>query len=426
MATPDSPLLRTPLNGEHHAAGGRMVPFGGWEMPLQYTSILAEARAVRSGVGIFDVSHMARLHVRGEDATAFLDRVLTARVSALRPGRARYTFLLNEDGGIIDDGVVARPDDGSGAEDHLLLVTNAGTRPAVLAWLERWSGEFPRQRLHDATTETAMVAVQGPQAAALLDSMADGKPSALRPFACATLTLTLSQRERGLARGDTLSQRERGLAGGDTLSQGERGLAGGDTLSQGERGLEGASQGAAVSAVVSRTGYTGEDGFEVVVASGDAVALWRRLVDGGAVACGLGSRDTLRLEAGLMLSGTDVGPSTTPLEAAQDRFVNLEKEGFVGREALLRMQAAGVPRRMVGFQVLAQGIPRTGYVLSKDGDPVGEVTSGGYSPTLDTAIGLGYVAIEHSTPGTDLTVDLRGRAAPAQVVRLPFYRRPQS
>ena len=381
MTTPATPLLRTPLNAEHHAAGGRMVPFGGWEMPLQYTSILSEARAVRSGVGIFDVSHMARLHVRGEDATAFLDRVLTARVGALRPGRARYTFLLNEDGGIIDDGVVARPDDGSGAEDHLLLVTNAGTRPTVLAWLGQWSGEFPRQRLHDATTETAMVAVQGPQAAALLDGMAEGTPSAMRPFACAALTLDLSQGERGHA---------------------------------------------PVSAVVSRTGYTGEDGFEVVVAAGDAVALWRRLVDGGAVACGLGSRDTLRLEAALMLSGTDVGPSTTPLEAAQDRFVNLEKEGFVGREALLRMQEQGVPRRMVGFQVLAQGIPRSGYALSKGGVAVGEVTSGGYSPTLDMAIGLGYVAPEHSTPGTDLTVDLRGRATPARVVRLPFYRRPQS
>lgn len=370
-------LLRTPLNAEHHAAGGRMVPFGGWEMPLQYTSILTEARAVRSGVGIFDVSHMARLHVRGEDATAFLDRVLTARVAALRPGRARYTFLLNEDGGIIDDGVVARPDDGSGDEDHLLLVTNAGTRPTVLAWLERWSVEFPRQALHDATTETAMVAVQGPQAAALLDGMAEGTPSATRPFACVAMTLDLST-------------------------------------------------GAPVSAVVSRTGYTGEDGFEVVVPAADAVALWRRLVDGGAVPCGLGSRDTLRLEAALMLSGTDVGPSTTPLEAAQDRFVNLEKEGFVGREALLRLQEQGAPRRMVGFHVLAQGIPRSGYALSKDGARVGEVTSGGYSPTLDMGIGLGYVAPEHSTPGTDLTVDLRGRATPARVVRLPFYRRLQS
>ena len=354
-----------------------MVPFGGWEMPLQYTSILAEARAVRSGVGIFDVSHMARLHVRGEDATAFLDRVLTARVSALRPGRARYTFLLNEDGGIIDDGVVARLDDGSGAEDHLLLVCNAGTRATVLAWLDRWSGEFPRQQLHDATTETAMVAVQGPQAAALLDGLTQGKPSALRPFACVRLTLDLSP-------------------------------------------------GAPVSALVSRTGYTGEDGFEVVVSAGEAPALWRRLVEEGAAACGLGSRDTLRLEAGLMLSGTDVGPTTTPLEAGLDRFVNLEKEGFLGREALLRMQEQGVQRRMAGFHVLAQGIPRTGYALSKDGAPVGEVTSGGYSPTLDMAIGLGYVAIEHSTPGTDLTVDLRGRAAPARVVRLPFYRRPQS
>ena len=377
MAAPESPLLRTPLNAEHHAAGGRMVPFGGWEMPLQYTSILAEARAVRSAVGIFDVSHMARLHVRGEDATAFLDRVLTARVPALRPGRARYTFLLNEDGGIIDDGVVARIDDGSGAEDHLLLVCNAGTRSTVLAWLDRWSGEFPRQQLHDATSETAMVAVQGPQAAALLDGMAEGTPSAMRPFACVPMTLDFSS-------------------------------------------------GAPVSALVSRTGYTGEDGFEVVVPAADATALWRRLGDGGAAACGLGSRDTLRLEAALMLSGTDVGPSTTPLEAALDRFVSLEKEGFVGREALLRMQEAGVQRRMVGFHVLAQGIPRSGYSLSRAGAAVGEVTSGGYSPTLDMAIGLGYVASEHSTPGTDLTVDLRGRAAPARVVKLPFYRRPQS
>ena len=377
MAESTSPLLRTPLNAEHRAAGGRMVPFGGWEMPLQYTSILAEARAVRSGVGVFDVSHMARLHVRGEDATAFLDRVLTARVAALRPGRARYTFLLNEDGGIIDDGVVARLDAGSGAEDHLLLVCNAATRSTVLAWLDRWAGDFPRRQVHDATTETAMVAVQGPQAAALLDGMAQGTPSAMRPFACVPMTLELAT-------------------------------------------------GAPVSALVSRTGYTGEDGFEVVLPAADAPALWRRLVDEGAAACGLGARDTLRLEAALMLSGTDIGPTTTPMEAAQDRFVNLEKEGFLGREALLRTQAQGVQRRMVGFHVLGRGIPRTGYALSKDGARVGEVTSGGYSPTLDTAIGLGYVASEHATPGTDLTVDLRGRAAPARVVKLPFYRRPQS
>ena len=272
---------------------------------------------------------------------------------------------------------MARLDDGSGAEDHLLLVCNAATRSTVLAWLDQWAGEFPRQQLHDATTETAMVAVQGPQAAALLDGMARGKPSALRPFACVPMTLDLAS-------------------------------------------------GASTSALVSRTGYTGEDGFEVVAAAAEAPALWRRLVEEGAVPCGLGARDTLRLEAAFMLSGTDVGPTTTPLEAAQDRFVNLEKEGFLGREALLRMQEQGVQRRMAGFHVLAQGIPRSGYALSKDGAAVGEVTSGGYSPTLDTAIGLGYVAIEHSTPGTDLTVDLRGRAAPARVVRLPFYRRPQS
>ena len=223
-----------------------------------------------------------------------------------------------------------------------------------------------------------MVAVQGPQAAALLEGLTEGKPSALRPFACVPLTLDLSS-------------------------------------------------GGQVSALVSRTGYTGEDGFEVVVPAAAAPALWRRLVEEGAVACGLGSRDTLRLEAALMLSGTDVGPSTTPLEAALDRFVNLEKEGFVGREALLRMQAAGgtasngrLPRPGAGHpSPPATRCRRT--VL-----PVGEVTSGGYSPTLDMAIGLGYVAIEHSTPGTDLTVDLRGRAAPARVVKLPFYRRPQS
>ncbi|MCS7207590.1 MAG: glycine cleavage system aminomethyltransferase GcvT [Dehalococcoidia bacterium] len=359
-------LLRTALYAEHLAQGAKMVPFAGWEMPLQFAGILAEVRAVRTASGIFDVSHMGRIRVEGPGAGPLLARLLTHDARALRPGRARYGFLLNPQGGIIDDTILYRL-----GEERYLLVCNAANRLAVGAWLAQWGREFPPLTLTDITLQTVMVAFQGPDAFGKMASLAPVE--GLRPFGAWEGTLTLD---------------------GNTFP-----------------------------ALVGRTGYTGEDGVEVVVPAEGGPALWRRLVALGAQPCGLGARDILRLEAGLMLHGTDIDPSTTPLEAGLERFVDLQREGFIGREALLAQQAQGLRRRLVGFVLHQRGVPRHGYSILYDGKVVGSVTSGGFSPTLEKDIGMGYVEPACAQPATPLEVDIRGRRVPGEVVALPFYSR---
>ncbi|MSQ11317.1 MAG: glycine cleavage system aminomethyltransferase GcvT [Dehalococcoidia bacterium] len=366
-------LRRTPLYAAHVAAGARMVPFGGWEMPVQYASILAEARAVRAGAGVFDVSHMGRLWFEGGNAPAFLQRMLTADVQALPAGRSRYAFLLNEQGGVIDDTVISHV-----AGGRFLLVCNAGNRPAVVAWLHRWLSGFPDVTLDDATEETVMLAVQGPQAVTAAERLesflhTEQPPSALRSFGIAQAAVQ-----------------------GQSTSQGW----------------------------VARTGYTGEDGVELALPAERGVRLWQLLVKRGVVPCGLGARDVLRLEAGLLLHGNDIDQATTPLEAGMERFVAQGNTAFIGREALERQRATGLTRKLVGFKLLERGIPRHGYaLLAQNGATAGTVTSGGHSPTLDTPIGMGYVALEFAAPGQRITVDIRGRLLPAEVVPLPFYTR---
>jgi aminomethyltransferase len=350
-----------------------MVPFAGWEMPLRYTSMLSEAKAVRATAGIFDVSHMARLELGGSDSSAFLEYILTAHITDLQPGRAAYAFLLNFDGGIIDDAVVVRL---SSEPPHapFLLVCNASSRDTVLSWLDQQRPAYPNLEIKDSTDSTAMVAVQGPESLTILAGMTDTKLDEMRPFGGARTRISLPAQQ-------------------------------------------------VVDAIVSRTGYTGEIGFEVVIAAEEAMSLWSHLLDAGAMPCGLGARDILRLEAGLMLSGTDINPTVTPFEAGLDRFIYLDKKAFIGRQALVNQRSQGASKRLVGFHMLARSIPRKGQPILFAGLPIGEVTSGGYSPSLDIAIGLGYVSIEHSTHGTDLTINLRGREVPARVVNLPFYRR---
>ncbi|MFQ5860928.1 MAG: glycine cleavage system aminomethyltransferase GcvT [Dehalococcoidia bacterium] len=358
-------LKRTALYQTHLELKARMMPFAGWEMPIQFAGILAEARAVRGGSGIFDVSHMGRLYLSGSDATALLDWVLTASVVTLQPDRSRYTLLLNQQGGIIDDGIVYRL-----GEQKFLLVCNAANRPPVVSWLHQWSRErFPQVAMEDRTEETVMVALQGPETPALLESLSGNALSALRPFTCAV---------------------------GEVAGK---------------------------SALVGRTGYTGEDGFELIVPWQAGPPLWRALMERGAQPCGLGARDVLRLEAGLLLHGSDTDQTTTPLEAGLERFVRLEKGEFVGSSALLRQQQEGLQRRLVGFVIQGQGVARHGYPLLVQGQPVGAVTSGTYSPTLDRSIGLGYVRVEYATSGQSLQVDIRGRQVEAQVTPLPFYSR---
>ena len=360
----DQHLKRTPLFHTHLSLKARMVPFAGWEMPVQFTSILAEARAVRRKAGLFDVSHMGRLYLTGPEAPALMDWLFTADAMSLKVGRARYGLVCNEKGGIIDDGIFYRL-----GEEEYLWVCNAANRERVVAWTLRWIGErFAGVRLEDRTEETALIALQGPAAAEMLDSVSRDKPSEMRPF-----------------------------SGKQVDTSG-------------------------VMTFIGRTGYTGEDGFELVVPGEKCTALWNSLLERGAVPCGLGARDVLRLEAALPLHGNDIDSTTTPLEACLERFVRLGKE-FVGVEALRKQARDGVSRRLVGLVLEGRHIPRKGYPIQDQGESVGQVTSGTYSPILDRNIALGYVSTGRAKPGTNLQVSVRGSPTPAQVVVLPFYNR---
>ena len=355
---------RTPLYDTHLSSGARMLPFAGWDMPIQYTSILDEARKVRSGCGIFDVSHMGRVDVRGPGAAEFLNRVLSVDVPGLGLGRARYNLVCNAEGGIIDDAIVYRRGD-----ERFLLVPNAGNRAAVLEWVSRWAPGEDRVQIEDVTAESAMIALQGPQAATVLEGLASAEVSSLRPF-------------RAL---------EAWVAGADGF--------------------------------VARTGYTGEDGFELIVPGDRAIQVWQALADAGATPSGLGARDVLRLEAGLLLHGNDMDTTVNPYEAGLNRFVDPDREGYVAGEALRRIRDSGVTRGLVGFTMVERGIPRHGYPIVDGDRGIGEVTSGGPSPTLDTSIGLGYVPRGYTSAGSRFQIDIRGRRVQAEVTALPFYSR---
>jgi len=360
--------LQTALFDTHVSLGGRMVPFGGWDMPVQYPEgILAEVKAVRTATGVFDVSHMGRLYLSGPKATEFLDWVLTGSASTLRVGRARYCMICNEKGGVIDDTIFYRL-----SEDRYLLIPNAGNRPAVVAWFQRWIDEkfSPGCIMEDVTTSTGLLAFQGPGTPDAMDKLADKPVSEIRPF----------------------SWTERAIQGAPVL--------------------------------VGRTGYTGEDGFEMMIQGNDVVKVWTALTDSGAVPCGLGARDVLRLEAALPLHGHEINEETTPIEAGLDRFVRSEGR-YLGSDVLQRQQENGVERKLVGFTLPGRSAPRAGYSLLHQGEIIGIVTSGSYSPTLDTSIGMGYVLERHAEPGTPLDLDIRGRTAQVTLTELPFYSRPR-
>jgi aminomethyltransferase len=363
--------LRTPLYSTHVSLGARLVPFGGWDMPVQYSSILAEVKAVRTATGVFDVSHMGRVYISGPRAAQFLDRVLTGSASTLRVGRARYCLICNEAGGVIDDTIFYRL-----AEDRFLLIPNAGNRDEVLAWFQHWiDREFAGDcAMDDRTRETALLAFQGPATPPVLDRLCslDGgaSPSDLRPFAWA----------RGQFQGRLV--------------------------------------------FIGRTGYTGEDGFEMALDAADAEPAWSTLLEQGATPCGLGARDVLRLEAGLPLHGHEIDQDTSPIEAGLERFVRAEGE-YIGASVLQEQLKKGTPRKLVGLKLPGRSAPRAGYPVLHQGEPVGNITSGSYSPTLDTSIAMGYVLVRYADPGRTLEVDIRGRAATVEVVALPFYSRPR-
>jgi len=359
-------LKRTPLYALHKELGARMVDFGGWEMPVQYAGILEEHRAVRERVGLFDVSHMGELDVVGPDSLAALQALTPNDVSKLEDGRIHYSAFLTERGTFVDDLLVYRR-----AADSYLVVVNASNTPKDFDWArERATGQV---RVADRSADYALIAVQGPKSAALLSRLSKPDPSDLPYYGF----------------------RDTEVAGAKTL--------------------------------VSRTGYTGEDGFEVYCRPEDADRIFRRLLEEGqregVAPCGLGARDTLRLEAKMALYGNDIDDTVTAYEADLGWIVKPAKGDFLGREALLAQKAAGVPRKLVGFEMSDRGIARHGYP-AKTAEGPGVVTSGTHSPTLGKPIGLALLPSAASGVGTEFEVEIRGRAAAARVVPTPFYKRP--
>ena len=354
-------LHRTPLFDTHVALGARMVPFAGWEMPVQYEGILAEARAVRSSAGLFDVSHMGRVEVRGPGAAEFLNRVLSVDVPGLRRWRARYNVICDRDGGIIDDCIVYRL-----GEERFMVVPNASNTDEVLEWFSQWGSGLSFE-MENITEGTAMIAYQGPEAAMMLSGLTERDLDRMRIFRAV----------------------ETQVAGADTL--------------------------------LARTGYTGEDGFELIVPAESASSVWEALSARGARPCGLGSRDVLRLEAGLLLHGNDMSTSVNPYEAGLDRFVDPDREGYVPGDALRQIRDGGPGRQLAGFKLIGRGVPRHGYAIKDGSEVIGEVSSGTFSPTLDMSIGMGYVPGRYGVVGSRFQIDMRGRAVEAEVVELPFY-----
>jgi aminomethyltransferase len=353
-------LRRTPLYEEHKTLGAKLVDFAGWEMPVQYTGIKTEHEAVRNHAGLFDVSHMGEVVFRGPDAEAAVQRLVTRDVSKLVEGQAGYAAVLYEDGGTVDDVLVyKRPDD-------YLIVVNASNREKDLEHF-RENTEDLEVEIIDESDDWALLALQGPEAIELLQNFTDTDLAGTKYY----------------------------------------------------RFVEGEVDGA--EAIISRTGYTGEDGFELYVKSDDAPGIWRRLIEAGATPVGLGARDTLRLEAGMCLYGNELDAETSPLEAGISFAVHLTKEpGFIGQVALLRQDLEGLDKKLVAFEMEGRGIARHDYTLTDGARRVGVVTSGTQSPTLGKAIGLALVEPDVQDR---FDVQIRERPVPARIVPLPFYKR---
>lgn len=355
-------LKRTPLYAEHLARGARMTAFAGWEMPLQYTGIIAEHRAVRSRAGLFDVSHLGRIEVRGRSALPLLQRIAVSDLSRLAPGRLRYTLLCREDGGILDDIMVYCL-----RSEEYLVTCNAINIEKVLAWLGKWQVTFTSAEIQDLSPKLAMLALQGSRSSSLLESL--GTPChSLARYGC--LRTYLLGRE----------------------------------------------------VILSRTGFTGEDGFEITLEPGPAIAVWQRLMGLGVTPCGLGARDTLRLEAGFPLYGQDMDETVNPYEIEMAQLVHLGKGDFIGKECLTALSQKNPSRQLVGLELVGRGVARAGHSLYQKGKLVGKVTSGTYAPSLDRNIALAMVAKESADLGNLLEVDIRGNRVEARVVPLPFYR----
>ena len=362
-------LKKTALNPEHRALGAKMVDFGGWDMPVQYASIVAEHNAVRAKAGLFDVSHMGEIWIDGPGALDLVQHLTSNDASTLTVGRIQYSGLLTKEGCFVDDMLVHKV-----ADDSYLLVVNASNEPKDHAWIVKESEGFDA-KVTNRSPETAQIAIQGPEAMGILRPLVDTDLSAIHYYHFEWAKVL---------------------------------------------GKE---------ALVSRTGYTGEDGFEVYLDPADVTGLWKRLLKtgepAGLVPAGLGARDTLRLEAAMALYGNDIDNSTTVLEADLAWILKLKKPEFNGREILEKQKAEGIGRKLVGFELTERGIPRHGYACLKNGEKVGRVTSGTMAPFLKKPIGMAYLPVELAAEGSTFEVEIRNRPVAAKVVPKPFYKRPK-
>ncbi|MEK5240023.1 glycine cleavage system aminomethyltransferase GcvT [Paenibacillus sp. FSL L8-0470] len=366
-------LKRTPFYDLYSAyAESRCIDFGGWELPVQFTGIVKEHEAVRGQAGLFDVSHMGEFMVSGSGSEAFLQKMTTNDVSKLADGGAQYTLLLYPNGGVVDDLLVYRL-----GEERYMLVVNASNIDKDFQWLQHHlTAEFSGVSLSNISDETLLLALQGPLAEAILSKVTTAPIAELKPF----------------------------------------------------HFIENAEV-CGVNVLLSRTGYTGEDGFELYAPPDTAAALWNGLLEAGAphglTPAGLGARDTLRFEAKLPLYGQELSADITPLEAGVQFFVKLDKEDFIGRDALLKQKADGLPRRLVGLEMIDRGIPRSHYPVYGNGVKIGEVTTGTQSPTLKRNLGLALLDAAYSEIGTEVNIEIRGKQLKAVVVKAPFYKKSQ-
>jgi aminomethyltransferase len=357
---------RTPLYEIHQALGARLIEFGGWDMPVQYSGILAEHRAVRTHAGLFDLSHMGEIEIAGPKALEVCQELLVTDVARVQLWQAQYSVLCYPEGGCVDDVIVYRV-----AEDRYLLCVNASNIEKDWDWISQQNRA--RASLTNRSDEYALVAIQGPSAREMLQPLVSLDLSAIRRYWATPGEIT------------------------------------------------------GIRAVIARTGYTGEDGFELFVAAESAAAVWNACLETGRekglTPVGLGARDTLRLEAGLLLYGNDIDTTISPLEARLQRLVHFDKGAFIGRDALLRQRSEGLAKQLVGLKMEGSGVPRHGYTLWSGNDRLGAVTSGTQSPTLGVGIALGYAPPSFCSVGQTLDVEIRNRRVPARVIALPFYRR---
>ncbi len=363
-----TPLKKTPLNDRHRASGAKMVPFGGWDMPVEYSGIVHEHLAVRTRAGLFDVSHMGEIEIAGKDALAAVQRISSNDASKLQVGQAQYSGLLTPQGTFVDDLLVYRL-----APEHFMLVVNAGNIEKDYAWIVEHIKPAGDAVAVNASARYALLAVQGPEAVGIVQSLTGVELAGMKYY--------------WFAHGEVAN----------------------------------------VRATISRTGYTGEDGFEIFVPPQSADRVWQAIVEAGRpvelIPCGLGARDTLRLEAGMRLHGNDIDDTTTAVEADLNWIVGWKKDDFIGATVLREQKANGVRRKLVGFEMIDRGIARHGYDAYVGGAKAGLVTSGTQTPFLKKAIGMAYLPIAHTAIDTEFDVDIRGRRTRARVVPMPFYKR---